>query len=272
MGWGMVLSARPVLYPERRRLAPPDPLPAYSVTTLRDAEGAAFDVWRLEGVAARARLLLFHGFYANRYQVLDIAQGLRERGYDVLLFELRGHGARAGPCTLGLREAEDARTVLEWVSHQPGAKPLPIGLLGLSVGAAVACQVAVREPSVRALVVDSIYSHFFPILRRSLWRQFRIPAIPVAWFIWWSAQIALRHRLDPLDPAALAPCLDIPLLAIQGGEDRRVVPMLGREFFQRWAGPKERWFDRKVVHVGMFAKHPREYCDRVASFFDRTLG
>ncbi len=271
IGWGIVLSARVVLYPERRRLAPPDPLPAYSVTTLRDADGAAFDVWRLEGVSSRARLLLFHGFYANRYQVLDIAQGLRERGYDILLFELRGHGARAGPCTLGLKEAEDARTVLEWASHQPGAKPLPIGLLGFSLGAAVACQVAMREPSVRALVVDSIYSHFFPILRRSLWRQFRIPAIPVAWFIWWSAQLALRHRLDPLDPAALAPRLDMPLLAIQGGEDRRVVPMLGREFFQRWAGPKERWFDRKVVHVGMFAKHPREYCDRVANFLDRAF-
>ena len=270
IGWG-ILSARLVLYPERHYLAPPNPLPAYSVASLHAPDGVAFDVWRLEAVSPRARLLLFHGFYANRYQVLDIAQGLRARDYEILLFELRGHGARPGPCTLGLREVDDTRVVLEWASHLPGAAPLPVGLLGLSLGAAVACQVALREPSVRAIVVDSIYSHFLPVLRRSLWRRFHIPTIPLAWIIWWSVQGALRRPLDPLDPAALAPHLRIPLLAIQGGEDRRVVPMLGREFFQRWAGPKERWFDQRVVHVGMFAKHPHEYCERVANFFDRAL-
>jgi hypothetical protein len=61
------------------------------------------------------------------------------------------------------------------------------------------------------------------------------------------------------------------LFAIQGGEDRRVVPLLGREFYQRWAGPKERWFEPKVAHVLMFASHPTEYCDRVAGFFDRVF-
>ena len=50
-----------------------------------------------------------------------------------------------------------------------------------------------------------------------------------------------------------------------------MVPLLGREFYRRWAGPKERWFEPHVAHVGMFARHPQAYGDRVAEFFDRTL-
>ena len=77
--------------------------------------------------------------------------------------------------------------------------------------------------------------------------------------------------MSRLDPAALAPQLRQPLLAIQGGEDRRVPPQLGQEFYDRWAGPKEQWVEPAVAHVGMFASHPEEYAIRTADFFSRTL-
>ena len=32
----------------------------------------------------------------------------------MLLFELRGHGARLGPCTFGIKESQDARAILAW--------------------------------------------------------------------------------------------------------------------------------------------------------------
>lgn len=268
MSWGL-LSARRLLYPERRPIPPPDPLPEFSVHLLTAPDGQPFDVWRLSAPHPRARLLLCHGYYANRYQALDLAHQLRARGYDVLLFELRGHGGRPGPCTLGLREAEDAAAVLRWAREAHG--PLPVGVLGFSMGGAIACQAAGQDPDVRAVVTDSVYSRFFPVLQRSIWRQYHLPAVPWAWLTWWCVQAALRARLSAKDPAAIAPRLCLPLLAIQGGEDRRVVPLLGREFYQRWAGPKERWFEPSAAHVGMFAAHPRAYCDRVAGFFDRTL-
>ena len=270
MSWGF-LSARQLLYPERRHIPPPEPLPSYTVHPLTASDGRPFDVWRLETPTPRARLLFCHGYYANRYQVLDLAHKLCERGYEVLLFELRGHGSRPGPCTLGSREADDAVTVLRWARARDRSAPLPVGVLGLSMGAAVACQVAARDSEVRAVAVDSIYSRFFPVLQRSIWRQYHLPAIPWAWLTWWCVQAALRTRLAPTDPAALAPRLRQPLLAIQGGEDRRVVPLLGREFYRRWAGPKERWFEPHGAHVGMFAMHPQAYCGRVAGFFDRVL-
>ena len=270
VSWG-IPSARMVLYPERRSLQPPHPLPPYTTHRVTSSDGAAFDVWLLDTPSPRARILICHGYYANRYQVLDIAQGLREHGYETVLFELRGHGSRPGPCTFGVKETEDAVAVLHWASRRDGAHPVPLGAFGLSMGAAVACQVAFRYPAIRAVVVDSIYSRLFPMLRKALWRRYHVPAFPWAWLTWWSVQLALRRRLSPLDPAVLAPKLHQPLFTIQGGEDRRVTPMLGREFYRQWAGPKERWFEPKIAHVGMFAKHRQEYCERVATFFNRVF-
>ena len=260
-----------MLYPEHRAIPSPMPLPSFVTQSLIAADGQSFTIWRLETPSPRARLLLCHGYYANRFQVLDIAEGLRRRGYETLLMELRGHGGRPGPCTFGLKESEDAQRVLQWARTLDRSHPLPVGVLGLSMGAAVACQLALRDPGIRGVVVDSIYSRLFPVLQRAIWRRYRLPSVPWAWMTWWCVQLRLFARLDWLDPAAIAPRLSQPLLAIQGGEDRRVVPLLGREFYQRWAGPKERWFESKVAHVKMFAQHPQEYCERVASFFDRVF-
>jgi alpha-beta hydrolase superfamily lysophospholipase len=216
-------------------------------------------------------VLLFHGYYANRYQVLGLAEGLRERHYETLLFELRGHGSRRGSCTLGVREIEDAQTVLQWAGQQEPVRQLPVGVMGFSLGAAVACSVALRTPLVQAVVADSIYARFFPIVRRTIRQQYHLPSVPWAWLTWWSLAVALRHRLSRLDPITIAPLLRLPLLAIHGGQDRVVSPVWSEAFYQRWAGPKERWVDPDAGHVGAFARDPLGYRNRVADFFDRTL-
>ena len=270
-GWAGLLSRR-LLYPERRPIPPPTPAPASTSHTLRAPDGVGFDVWQLAPSSApRGRILLCHGYSANRYQVLGIADGLRRRGYEALIFELRGHGERPGPCTLGVRETEDGLTVLRWARMREGAARVPAGVLGLSMGAAVACQMAARDPDVRAVVADSPYSRFFPVLRRALIQRDGDVAALAAWLAWWGLQLTLGRRLSRLDPVTLAPRLRQPLLAIQGGEDQRVAPILGQEFYERWAGPKERWYEPTVAHVGMFARHPEEYCTRVADFFSRAL-
>ena len=269
-GWGM-FSARRILYPERRPTPAPDPLPAYTTHTIATPDATNLEVWRLEAPAPRARILICHGYYADRYQVLGLADALRRRGYEVLLFDMRGHGRRRGPCTLGVKERLDAQAILRWAGRADTLAPLPIGVLGFSMGAAVMCQVAAHEPAVGAIVTDSIYARLFPVIQQTIRERYHLPKLPWAVVTWWTLHLLLCRRLSLRDPSALAPHLHQPLLAIHGGQDRRVAPQLGQAFYQRWAGPKEQWFDPAVAHVKMSEAHPQEYCDRIARFFDRTL-
>ena len=268
--WGIVSTQR-LLSPERHPTPASNPPPHCSIHVVTAPDGVPFDVWVLEHPSPCARLLLCHGYFADRGQVTDLARCLRERGYEIILFELRGHGNHPGPYTLGIREAEDAVAILGWASGRDRAAPLPVGVLGFSMGAAVVCQAATRCKEVRAVVTDSLYPQFFPVLRQAIRERYHLPAVPWVWVTWWCAQVALRGRLAPRDPVRLAQHLQQPLLAIQGGEDHRVSPLLGRAFYEGWVGPKELWFEPDVGHVQMFARYPQDYCNRVAAFFDRTL-
>jgi hypothetical protein len=264
--WGW-RSAQRVLYPERRAVPAPDPLPDYTIHPLRASDGGPFDVWRLAPASPRGRVLVFHGYFANRHQVLGVAEGLRQRGYEALLIELRGHGRRPGPYTFGVCEARDGAEALNWAAR--AFSPLPAAVLGFSTGAAVACQVAGTVPGIRAVVTDSAYPRFYPIVRTAVRRRYHLPAVPFAWVTWWCLQAALRRRLSRVDPAALGARLRLPLLAIHGGEDRVVPVEDGRAFAARWAGQAEWWSEPGVGHVGMFARDPAAYAGRVAAFLDR---
>jgi alpha-beta hydrolase superfamily lysophospholipase len=270
VAWGL-RSAHALLTPERRAIPPPHPLPHFSRHQLTAPDGP-FELWLLEPRAApRGLVFLCHGYYANRYQVLGIAECLRGRGYAVTLFDLRGHGERTGRSTLGWRDADDALLALDWARARYGER-IPVAAMGLSLGASVACRAAARATGVQAVVLDSVYPRLFPIIQRGITERYRVPAWPLAWITWAAVQLALRAPLGEADPAALAPRMRQPLLAIHGGGDRRVPIAMGQEVFDRWGGPKERWTEPDVAHVGMFDRDPKRYCDRVGGFLDRALG
>lgn len=272
LGW-MATSAHAALYPEHRSaelpaLAPPVP----HAVRIRVPDGSSLElaVFRPEG-RAHARVLVLHGYSADRCQVLGVAAGLRDRGFETVVFELRGHGGRPGPYTFGLRELDDAGAVLAWGREQDGNTPRPAAAVGLSAGAALACQVAERHAEVRALVVDSISPRLRWAINRAIRLRYRFPPIPFGWLTWWALQLALRTPLARRDPLVLAPRMRQPVLVIAGGRDRRVDPAWARLLYERWGGPKDWWFDPAVGHVGQFAADPGRYCDRVAAFLSQAL-
>lgn len=269
-GWG-VLSTRRTLHPVSTSFPVPDPLPLHRRVALTGPDGASFDLWVFAAEPPRGVVVACHGYHASRLQLVELADRLRQRGYTVILFDLRGHETRPGRCTFGVEDVHDLEAIRHWIRRQPALAPLPIGLLGFSLGAAVICQAALRLPDIRAVVLDSTYAHLFPILAQTIRRDYRLPAVPWAWITWLGVQLALGHRLAARDPLVLAAQCPQPALIIHGAQDESVPTQDAHALFARWRGPKDLWIEPQARHVGAFAVDPTAYTHRVAEFFDRWL-
>jgi uncharacterized protein len=82
--------------------------------------------------------------------VFRTAQALSEVGFDTLRFNFRGVGTSSGSYDGGVGEADDVRSVLDWLwERDPDA---PLLLAGFSFGARVGLEVGVQDDRVRALL------------------------------------------------------------------------------------------------------------------------
>jgi len=267
--WGGC-SAWWALHPPRTVPEAREPAPGGMVIPFVDERGETFDVWYQPVATPRARVVLLHGYYANRDQIIGVADGLTQRDFEVVLLELRGHGDRQGPFTFGVSESDDAGRALQWVTNRP-PKGLPSAILGLSAGGAVACRVALRYPEIKAVITDSTYATLFPVLAREIHTRYRLPAVPWAWVTWAAIHAFLRQPPGTLDPAMLGRSVRRPLLVIQGGMDARVSLEDSDVLARGWGGVAERWVEPNVPHVGMFTMHPEEYCDRIDAFLTQAI-
>ncbi len=100
-------------------------------------------------------ILLTHGVFKNREQVLSRAEFLVKSGYQVLLFDQRGCGLSSNSAVSGgVYESED---FLIWTQYLKAHKRLqkPLVFFGFSMGSMSALRGAVKEPEAGAVIADS---------------------------------------------------------------------------------------------------------------------
>ena len=114
----------------------------------RDGE-VSLSGWYLPGDASAPHLIFVHGNGSVRSgdNAVDIASRLVGRGYNSLLFDLRGRGASEGDTASGgFFERQDVLGAFDYLVAERGASPDRIGLVGFSLGAATSIMSAALEP------------------------------------------------------------------------------------------------------------------------------
>lgn len=204
-------------------------------------------------------------------QALLLARDLTIRGYSVLLFDLRARGESQGArSTAGDRERLDLLGALDYVVGR-GIPLGCIGLLGFSLGAAVAILVASREPRLRAVVSDSAFADLLEDLRHELVPGITLPRFLVGMLsavggLFWGAKFGAVRPI--LAVSTMAPRA---LLFIHGTADDAINPEQSQQLAAAAAGHSELWLVEGAGHVGAYRSRPPEYVERVAGFFDQHL-
>lgn len=216
-----------------RRAGAPDEVrrSTHQVTT-RDRARVVFDLYRRPG--RNAVLIVCPGFFQSKstptFRRLAAALA-HER--DVICLDFRGHGDSSGLYTFSAREDADLEAVLEW-AHPRYSE---VVLLGFSLGAATAINVASRQRHIHGLIAVSTPTVFNQI-------EFRF----------WTPE-AIRTGLHGLEPRtgcrpgnlwltkprplerirSLAPK---PVLLIHGTRDRVILPHHSEQLYAQAAEPK----------------------------------
>ena len=173
-------------------------------------------------------VVLVHGWESARDRTLPNAWFLREAGFHVLTFDVRGHGLNdpetvaMGAGEFGLDALAAFHTLLERPEVTSGA------IAGHSLGAIGALLAAAAEPRVAAVVATSTPAD--PVrLTRETFRLARLPLPnPIAYpLAWWTARVYVKprgHRPSEVSATGAARRYRGPLLVAHGDADR-VVPV-----------------------------------------------
>ena len=266
------------------------PVPDAEEIRLTTADGLALHACYLCTTKARKGVILFGlEFGSNRWACLPYCDFLREAGYDIFTFEMRGQGTSAAqPGYEPLQwvtdfEVIDFQTAIAYLKTRADMDPRGIGLFGLSKGASAGLMVAAKDDFVRCFVVDGAFAtvttmvpymkQFVLIYTKMPWL---IPLLP-DWYLRYAGQIGI-HRIEKLRKChfpALEPCLPKlaprPLLMIHGGADNYIKPDMARALFDLAGEPKEFWLVDKAKHNQAIHLAGDEYRRRTQAFFDKHL-
>jgi pimeloyl-ACP methyl ester carboxylesterase len=227
--------------------------------------------WYLPTEERRHLIVLVHGMWSSWVEMASLGRDLHGRGFDVLLFDLRGHGeSDPSRLYLGRRERGDIQAVMRWADSQ-GFSHDRIGWLGYSMGGSTVLMEAARNPQIQVAVLDSPYGNLPKLLNSQLPRHSGLPS----WFnpgILLAARWVYGVRTDDLIPTRFARAWgERPLLLIHGTSDS-TVPFSQAEELARAAG--NTCLTRLlpgVEHVKAYQSDPEGYVQVVGTFFNDHL-
>jgi pimeloyl-ACP methyl ester carboxylesterase len=219
-----------------------------------------------------ATVIALHGWGANRGDILGTVIPLAEH-FNLAVFDFRNHGASEGELTsLTSLEVRDFEAAVQFLRAFRPEQTQALGVVGFSMGGAVALSGSARIPEIRAVVAESPFSSFNGIVRHFAQAFYHVPGPLSEITLWFS-----RFRLG-LDPEVDAPIRHIakiaprPLLIIQGDNDPRMKVSEGQALYDAAGEPKELWVVPGAEHIGARLVSEKEYDAKLLAFFRKGLG
>jgi alpha-beta hydrolase superfamily lysophospholipase len=185
-----------------------------------DAPVRLHGLWLPQPRADAPLLLYLHGARWNVQGSAFRMRRMHELGFAVLGIDYRGFGQSTDTLPSESMAYEDARAAWDWLASQhPGPARY---IFGHSLGAAIAVQLASQVADENGVLVEGSFTSIPDVVS-----SFRWGWLPLGPFI-----------TQRFDAGARVAQLGSPLLVVHGGQDRLILPQLGRALYERASEPK----------------------------------
>lgn len=237
-----------------------DPVDAgiyYQDITLETADGLELAAWFVPASSVPdpggvPTILLTHGLLESKSSMLHLVPWFHKEGYNVMLFDFRGHGGSdREPTSIGPAEVMDVQAALDWLEAEGVVDR--VGGLGMSLGAAALVNTAVQDTRLDALVLDSLFAD------------------------WSDTDFAEGYRLSPdwlvpgvPSPERLMASIHVPVFIIHGTADILEDKEHAYRLYEAANEPKTLWINDSG-HAWSSWTYPDGYRDKVTGFFSSAL-
>jgi dienelactone hydrolase len=201
---------------------------------------------------------------------LDLARDLNHKGFDILLFDLRGRGDSQGKVRSLLNIDRDLGGAFDYVKSR-GFASSSIGIMGFCSGAASACIFASRE-DVGALVLDGCFASVTSMVYTQAAEK-HIPAVFVNIFLP-GVRLGsfLFYGYRELDPLQVVKNIKGPMFFIHEQYDDLTTLADTQLLLDTSTNPADTlWEINGALHSEGYRDDPAEYVGRVADFFNASL-
>lgn len=261
----------------RRRVpdAPSDPARyglTYEEVTFPSRDGLTLRGWFIPAPEAKGTVIFCHGHAGSMDPDVKYVPAFHERGYNVLMFDFRGHGRSEGQyVSMGCYERQDLLGAVDYLRSRGIDR---VGVLGFSMGGAVAMATAPHTEAIRAVVSDGGFARLSDVVTAGM-RTRGLPGfLALLGGHLFVGLMGLRLGCSPreADPirwvGKIAPRA---LFIIHGALDPFVTVAQARQLYAAAGEPKEIWIAPEAGHREVDRHYPEEYRRRVLAFFDRWL-
>ena len=237
--------------------------------SVRSYDGYRLNVQALKNpVPTDKYVIISHGYTDNRFGSLKYTKMYLDLGFNVILYDLRGHGMneKTNLCTYTLRERWDLNSLIQ-DTRERFENMTQLGLHGESLGAATSVAVTELKPRVDFIVEDCGFAEIIPVMRGGL-RGLHLPAclVHVA-SVWCKIRYGFFFReMRPVD------CLDenkIPILFIHGAEDTFIHPSHCEGLYKANPAYGEMHLIPNAPHAASILTDPEAYKNYVSSFLNK---
>lgn len=237
----------------------------------------SFDGLKLQGYEYRQKhsthkwAIVVHGYMEFGKQMAQVAKKFYDRGYHVLLVDLRAHGESEG-AYIGMGW-HDRLDMVDWIQRVVGHDPKSrITLYGLSMGGSTVMMTAGENlPSnVKVIVEDCGFTSAYDEFTYQLKRLFHLPAFPVMTASNMVVNIRAGYDLNEASALKQVAKSKIPILFIHGDADTFVPYEMVYELYDAATVEKDLLVIKGAGHGGAHLAGA-VYWNKVWEFTDKHM-